>query len=256
MNRYLEEITKVSTDGDALELAASASISIPPNRYTEKLYQAMKWGLSVQPSSIASAGQVLFFVLFQIDFICHDFCTAVKQVGRRGDVHDLPCAVGTAALSGFSQHFRVHLFQPGGDRIGRRTDNDVDTGFVHCVQYPVDMGIIKITGTGFHCRPGRFCDTDDVNSRFLHHTDIFVQTVTGHIFIIIGNAVIQFFHDSPPCRSLVFAFVFRPQAAGFEVAAEIEAGSVPVHKYYHYYTASRKAFQGFFAECGIVVLIK
>lgn len=66
MNRYLEEITKVSTDGDALELAASASISIPPNRYTEKLYQAMKWGLSVQPSSIASAGQVLFFVLFPI----------------------------------------------------------------------------------------------------------------------------------------------------------------------------------------------
>ena len=66
MNRYLEEITKVSTDADALELAASASISIPPNRYTEKLYQAMKWGLSVQPSSIASAGQVLFFVLFPI----------------------------------------------------------------------------------------------------------------------------------------------------------------------------------------------
>ena len=99
---------------------------------------------------------------------------AVKQVGRRSDVHDLPGTIGTAALSGFCEHFRVHLFQPGGDRIGWRTDNDVDTGFIHCIQYPVNVGIIKITGTGFHCRPGRFCDTDDVNSRFLHHTDIFV----------------------------------------------------------------------------------
>ena len=59
MDRYLEEITKTSADADALELAASASTSISPNRFTDKLYQSMKWSLSVQPSSIASAGQVL-----------------------------------------------------------------------------------------------------------------------------------------------------------------------------------------------------
>lgn len=65
MDHYLEEITKTSADADALELAASASTSISPNRFTEKLYQSMKWSLSVQPSSIASAGQVLpLFLLF------------------------------------------------------------------------------------------------------------------------------------------------------------------------------------------------
>ena len=29
-----------------------------------------------------SRERALFFVLFQIDFICHDFCTAVKQIGK------------------------------------------------------------------------------------------------------------------------------------------------------------------------------
>ena len=66
MDRYLEEISKTSADSDALELAASASTSMSPNRFTDKLYESMKWSLSVQPSSVASAGQVipLLFDLF------------------------------------------------------------------------------------------------------------------------------------------------------------------------------------------------
>lgn len=66
MDRYLEEISKTSADSDALELAASASTSMSPNRFTDKLYESMKWSLSVQPSSVASAGQVipLIFDLF------------------------------------------------------------------------------------------------------------------------------------------------------------------------------------------------
>ena len=80
MDRYLEEITKTSADADALELAASASTSFSPNRFTDKLYQSMKWSLSVQPSSIASAGQVLPFVSF---FPLREFFSKVESVPVR-----------------------------------------------------------------------------------------------------------------------------------------------------------------------------
>ena len=128
-----------------------------------------------------------------------DDALAVEKISGRGDIHDLAGTVGTAALFRFRQHLRVHLFQPGGNGVGRRADDDVDSGFVHGVHDPVNMGIVKNAGTGFQRRPGGFGDADEVDARFLHHPDILVQTVIGHVFVIIRDAVIEFFqHDNPP----------------------------------------------------------
>ncbi|MNE77362.1 hypothetical protein D3C80_1736710 [compost metagenome] len=61
----------------------------------------------------------------------------IEQVDRMCDVHDLPGTVFAASCRSNRQHIRVLPDHPGRNGIGRRSDNDMDVGLVHSVQYTV-----------------------------------------------------------------------------------------------------------------------
>ena len=123
---------------------------------------------------------------------------AVEKIGGRGDVHDLSRAVGTPAGLGVRHDLRVHFIKPGRDRIGRRADNNVDSRLMHLVQHPVDVAVVKDARTRLEGRPGRFGDPNEIDPGLLHHLDVLVQPLAGHIFIVISDAVIQLFHHVLP----------------------------------------------------------
>lgn len=66
MDHYLEEILKVTKELDVKDLVAAASDPLSVNTYSDKLLQSMKWSLSVKPSSVAQAGNVVVVFLSHI----------------------------------------------------------------------------------------------------------------------------------------------------------------------------------------------
>ena len=98
----------------------------------------------------------------------------VFQIVRVCDIHDLTCAVHTFALMCHCQNRRIHFYQPGRNRISRCTDDNVNACFFHGVQHLGHRGKIKLTFLLFVSAPGRFCDTDYVDTRCFHHFDVFL----------------------------------------------------------------------------------
>src|SRR5229473_1913446 len=86
------------------------------------------------------------------------------------------------------------LIKPGRDRIRGRAKNDSYPSLVQAIQYPLHPGKLEISITGLPTAPGRFAHTNHRNSRFLHHLDIFVEPVVGHVFWVIRHTIKDGFH--------------------------------------------------------------
>ena len=105
------------------------------------------------------------------------------------NVHDLPGAVNPPAILRHRQHIRVRLHHPGGHRVGGSADNHGNPRRLHGVHHPHHMAEIKHPRLGFTGTPGGFRNPHHIDPRRLHHFHVFVQTVTGHIFIVICHAI-------------------------------------------------------------------
>ena len=112
-----------------------------------------------------------------------------KAVGRMGDVHDLPCAIGPSSASVRHHHFRIGLRHPGRDGIGWRSHNHGNARLLAGVQHPRHMGKIKHSFLRFFAAPGGFRNPDHIDSGLFHHGDVRIQPVIRHIFIVICRSV-------------------------------------------------------------------
>ena len=114
---------------------------------------------------------------------------SVIPIHRMGNIHNLSCTVDSRSVFGRCQHIRIGFDHPGGNCIGGSSDNHRNPGFLHGIQHPRHMAEIKHPFLGFTGTPGRLCNPYHINPRRFHHLHIFVQTVIGHIFIIISNSI-------------------------------------------------------------------
>ncbi|MNC51693.1 hypothetical protein D3C75_1009940 [compost metagenome] len=118
----------------------------------------------------------------------------VEQIGGIGNIHNLTRSVFSRPLGRFRQDIRVLLHQPGGDCIGRGSDDYRDPRRMHRVQHAdgggeVEHAVLRLMGT-----PGGFGNADRIDARLLHHGNILVQPLARHIFVVIGNAVAKCSH--------------------------------------------------------------
>ena len=102
-----------------------------------------------------------------------DYTLPIFQIIRICDIHDLTGAVHTLALMCHSQNCRIHFYQPGWNRIGWCTDDDVNACFFHGIQHLGHRGKIKLAFLLFVSTPGGFCDTDYIDACGFHHFDVF-----------------------------------------------------------------------------------
>lgn len=109
-----------------------------------------------------------------------------------GDVHVLARSVTKFAVIVFTQDLGMFLCQPRRQRIGRCSDDDVDSGLVEFIQATYEVIRIEYSVLRFEIAPCAFSHTDDIKPDLLHHLYIFRETVGGHVFVIVRNAVEQF----------------------------------------------------------------
>ncbi|MPN32153.1 hypothetical protein SDC9_179629 [bioreactor metagenome] len=106
------------------------------------------------------------------------------------DVHRLAHTIDgtTAAFSGH-HHLRIHIDKPAGNRIGWRANNHLDTRLLHFVYNQIHSREVEFPRLLFIGGPSGFRDPDDIDARFLHHRNVFLQTIVRQIFIVIGYSV-------------------------------------------------------------------
>ena len=119
-----------------------------------------------------------------------DDAFAIDPIGRVVDIHVLADAIiALSAIHGLRQHFGMLLCQPGGNGVGGGSQDDLNTCLVHGIQNTVHPGELKDTILRLKERPGRFAHPDNSHSGLFHQADIFVQTVGGRIFRIVGGPI-------------------------------------------------------------------
>src|SRR3954463_7943862 len=72
--------------------------------------------------------------------------------------------------------------------VGGGAHDDLDAGFVHRVEYTIDVTEVEYAFLRFEGSPCRLRDAHDGDAGRLHHADIFVQSVAWGVFLVIGGA--------------------------------------------------------------------
>ena len=78
--------------------------------------------------------------------------------------------------------------EPGGDRIGWRSYDDLDAGFVHGGEHTVDVAEVEDARLRFQCAPGGLGDAHDGDTGRLHHAHVFVETIRRRVLLVVGGA--------------------------------------------------------------------
>ncbi|MNZ88019.1 hypothetical protein D3C78_1069000 [compost metagenome] len=102
----------------------------------------------------------------------HPLC--IEQIDGMGNIHNLTSAVFAWALRGHRQYIGMLLHHPCGNRIGWRSDNDMNACLMHRVQHSIHGAEIKYAVLRLMRAPGRFCDPNGIDTGRLHHPDILV----------------------------------------------------------------------------------
>ncbi len=136
-----------------------------------------------------------------------DHTLRMEQVGRAGDVHILARAILVWPGRCDRQDLRVFPDQPGRHGIGRCADDHFDAGLVHRFKDAVDRSEIEDAVLRFERAPGRLGDADRGDPGNQHHRDVLVESLVGHVFVVIGDAIAEFglfhihrCHLQPPKR--------------------------------------------------------
>ena len=117
-----------------------------------------------------------------------DHALTVETVGGVDNVHDLAGAVLAFAVRGDREHARIDLDEPARHRVGWSADDDVDTDTLCRVERTIHIGEVERTRLRFAGAPCGFGNTDNVQSRFLHHPHVFIDTVDAfhhEVFVVI-----------------------------------------------------------------------
>ena len=106
-----------------------------------------------------------------------DHALTVETVGGVDDVHDLAGAVLAFAVRSDREHARIDFDEPARHRVGWSADDDIDTDTLCRVESTIHIGEVERTRLRFAGAPCGFGNTDNVQSRFLHHPHVFIDTV-------------------------------------------------------------------------------
>ena len=123
-----------------------------------------------------------------------DHALGVKQVGRAGDVHDLPGAVASRPAAGLREHLGVGGDQPGGHGVGGGAHDHRQPRLARRLEGAVHVGEVEDPGLRFERGPRGLRDADDVVPRLRHHRRVLGGAVVGEIFGVVGGAVQQTVH--------------------------------------------------------------
>ena len=87
------------------------------------------------------------------------------------------------------QNFGMLLIEPCRDGIRRRTKNGPDPSLVQAVQHSLHPRELEITIARLPTTPRRLPDPHHCDASLLHHLDIFVEPVMGHVFRVVSDTV-------------------------------------------------------------------
>ena len=115
---------------------------------------------------------------------------AIELVGRVCKIHVLSDSIiGFVSFGVFCQHFRVFVCQPCRNGIGGSSQDDFDSCCMHLVQNAVHPFKFKISFLRLKYSPGRFSNAHYCQAGSFHQPDIFIQSLIGHIFMIVGCTI-------------------------------------------------------------------
>src|ERR1051325_2848336 len=142
-------------------------------------------------------------VLVVIEYLAYH-ALGVEAIGRIGDVHVLAHAVGgTLAVEARDQNLRVLMIEPGGDGISGRAHDDFDSGLAHALDDLIHPCKIELAVARLPQPPTGLAHANDSDARILHHLDILVEPLVGHVLVIVRDAVKHCLHArSPGCGPL------------------------------------------------------
>ena len=119
-----------------------------------------------------------------------DNSLAVESIGRISEIHVLPNSiVGFVSHGMLGHYFRVFICQPCRNRIGGSSQYDFNSCCMHLVQNTVHPFKFKISFLRLKYSPGRFSNAHYCQAGSFHQPDIFIQSLIGHIFMIVGCTI-------------------------------------------------------------------
>ena len=93
---------------------------------------------------------------------------------------------------------------PRGNRIGGRTEDDLDAGLAHRVHDAVHPRVLELTVFRLPQAPGGLAHADHVEAGGLHQGDILFEAgglIAGHVLVVVGGAVEHGWEGRDPCRT-------------------------------------------------------
>ncbi len=82
---------------------------------------------------------------------------------------------------------------PCGNRVGRRAEDDLDSGLAHGVDDAVHPRIVELAVFGLPQAPGGLAHAHHVEAGGLHQGDVLVEAGSlvgpGHVLVVVGGAV-------------------------------------------------------------------
>ncbi len=106
---------------------------------------------------------------------------------RIRNVHVLAAAVFGRSLGSDDENLRMLPCQPRGDRIGRRSHDDLDAGLVHGGEHAIYVAKVEDAWLRFQRAPGRLGDAHNGDPGGLHHAHVFIQTVCRGVLLVVGG---------------------------------------------------------------------
>ena len=82
----------------------------------------------------------------------------------------------------------VRDLQPRRHRVGRGAENHSDAASMRTVEDRLEPLQVELAVARFPCRPHRFADANDGESRRLHEVEIEVETLAGVVLRVVGGA--------------------------------------------------------------------
>ena len=132
-----------------------------------------------------------------------DHSLRIKKIHRIGDIHDLSRTIDTDSVFRSSNHIRMSLHHPCRHCISRRSDDHVDSGFLHSIHHTLHMRKIKHPILWLAGAPRRLRNTHRIDPRFFHHLYIFIKSVIRHVFVIVSRTKNNFSHLCLPLYILI-----------------------------------------------------
>ncbi len=114
-------------------------------------------------------------------------CCAASRKRWIRNVHVLATAVFGRSLGSHDENLRMLSCQPRGDRVGRRSHDDLDAGLVHGGEHPIHVAKVEDAWLRFQRAPGRLGDAHDGDPGCLHHAHVFIQTVRRGVLLVVGS---------------------------------------------------------------------